>query len=96
MAEMKVTTHHMVGDYKYIIGHNNLGEEFAIRVYLKEAQIIVKPKYDDELGHCLSVSARYKANDRYGRSVYYIYEKDIYDTKEDAKRVIEYRKQNKL
>ena len=78
----------MVGDYKYIILHNLKGEEFPVRVRLTEAKITVKPTYDDEEGHCLSVSTKYEAYD-HCRGVYHADEKDIYDTKEDANRVIE-------
>lgn len=81
----------MVGDYKYIILHNLKGEEFPAMVHLIEAKITVKPAYDEEEGHCLSVSTEYKCYD-HCRGIYHVDEKDIYDKKEDANKVIEFRR----
>ena len=89
---MKVTALHMVGEYKYIILHNLKDEESPCRVYLTEANINVKPAYDNEEGRCLSVSVKYKATDAYGGLHSNIAERDIYDTKEEAERVIGWRK----
>ena len=91
MKEMKIVARHMVGDYKYIILHNLKGEESPVRVHLAEAKIIVKPAYDEEEGHCLSVSTKYEVYD-HCRGIHYVDEKDIYDTKEGANKVIEFRR----
>ena len=80
----------MVGEFKYIILHKLNGEESPVRVYLESAQITVNPVIDDEYGHCLSVSTTYRAHDKLGCLYQNVKDKDIYDTKEDALRKIEY------
>lgn len=80
---MKVVAPHMVGKFKYIILHNLNGVEKPAEVYLTEANIKVKPSYDDEEGHCISVSTKYTARG-HGSLYQNLDAKDIFDTKEEA------------
>ena len=90
---MEVVAPHMVGEFKYIILHTLAGKESPVRVYLDSAEITVKPVDDEDEGRCLSVSIWYKAHDKFG--LYRVNGNNIYDTREDALRKIEYNLKNR-
>ena len=86
---MEIVAPYMVGEFKYIIGHNAKGEKVPIEIYLTEAQITVKPVTDEEEGECLLVLTKYTAR---GNGVTYtnIDSKDIYATRKDVLRKLGY------
>ena len=84
MKEMTVVAPHMVGKFKYIVAENNNGVRKPLEVYLREAQISVKPDTDEEEGECLSVSVKYVAS--YHGVWKWVDAKEIYDTEEEAKK----------
>jgi hypothetical protein len=93
--ELVVSADHMVGKFKYVIGENSKGEKGPCQVYIDEAQLNVTKAYEENedgfpISGVVSVVTKYKVHTH--KHTFWVKEKDLYDTKDDVLRVLEWKK----
>ena len=102
MGDLRVSAPHKVGVFKYMVGHLKGTHELApMEVYIEECQLNVTEGYDEyddgmPMSDIWHVDIKYKVNRR--GHAWSVKSDEIYDTKEDVLKHIEYQneKNNKV
>ena len=92
MEELRVSAPYEVGVFKYLIGYNKNNERVPMEVYVEECQLNVTPSEDNEV---VKVETKYKVRNKRG-NCYWAKPIEIFNTKEDAFKKIEYHETKSL
>ena len=99
MDELRISASHKVGVFRYMVGHlKNTHEPAPMEVYVEECQLNITKGYDEyddgmPMSDVWHVETKYKVNRR--GHAWWVKSDEIYDTKEDVLKHIEYQQNEK-